>query len=110
MDEDTLTTADHGAPLLREGRLLAGYRDATFVDCPNVSTVKQWHIVVVSHRVAIGGGTVAEAAACDPRRIMLGGEAERPAHEVGPGGRCQRRACAALFAQADTAENERTKR
>lgn len=100
-DDDVLATAEHGAPLLSRGRLLAGYRDASFLACPDTATAKRWHVVVVSHTVAIGGGAMGEAAACDPTRIMLGGFTPMPAHEVASYSRCRRRACAVLFARAD---------
>jgi hypothetical protein len=99
-----ITKVEHGTPLLRGGHLLAGYRNATFINCPDARTIKQRHIVVVSHTFAVAGGTTTEAAACDPRRIQMGGLAEVPAHEVLRVARCRRPACAALFAQADAAK------
>lgn len=100
-DDDDVPDAEHGAPLLWDGRLLAGYRDARFLNCPDARTIKRWHVAVVSHRYAVAGGSTEVTAACDPRRIMLGGLKEKPAVEVAEDARCRRSACAALFARAD---------
>jgi hypothetical protein len=100
-DCDDVPDAEHGAPLLWDGRLLAGYRDARFLSCPDARTVKQWHVAVVSHRYAVAGGSMEVTAACDPRRIMLGGLKEKPAREIPEEARCRRSACAALFTWAD---------
>ncbi|MER6830850.1 hypothetical protein ABT352_32990 [Streptosporangium sp. NPDC000563] len=102
-----LTDAKAGTPLLRGGQLLAGYRDATFLSCPDARTIKQRHIVVVSHTYAVAGGSTEATAACDPRRIKMGGMVEVPAYEVPLSSRCRRPACAALFAQADAAHETR---
>lgn len=98
---DDIPGAEHGAPLLWDGHLIAGYRDARYLSKPDATTVKQWHIAVVSHEYAVAGGTTEVTAACDPRRIMLGGMAEKPAHEIRASWRCRRPACAALFRKAD---------
>ena len=62
-----------GAPLQRRGRLLAGYRDASFLARPDTHRTKVWHVAVISRRLAVGGGATGVGAACDPVRIMLGG-------------------------------------
>ncbi len=69
-----LAELEDGTPLLLGGQLVAGYRDATFLRYLDVSRIKQRHIMVVSHRIAMGSGTTCEAAACDPVRIMLDDE------------------------------------
>jgi hypothetical protein len=89
----------HGTPLLFDGRLQAGWRDATFLSSPDVHSIKARHVVVASHQIAIGGGATGLAAACDPRRIMIGFPV-KDATEVHPNGRCHRPGCAQLFAQA----------
>lgn len=63
---------EHGTPLLIDGRLQAGWRDATFLDRPDVHSIKARHVVVASHRIGPGTGATGLAAACDPRRIMIG--------------------------------------
>lgn len=95
---------EHGTPLLFNGRLQASRRDATFLSCPDVHSIKARHIVVASRRYAIvPGGTVSLAAACDPVRIaVLPGTAD--ATEVHPNGRCARPGCAQLFAAALSGE------
>ena len=92
----------HGTPLLRDGKLQAGQRDATFLDCPDTRTDKASHVMVASSRVAIGAGCSGVAAACDPVRIMIVPDL-RAAASVHPNGRCARRGCAGLFALADQA-------
>lgn len=95
----------HGTPLLVDGRLQAGTRDASFLNCPDVHTIKAAHIVIASLELAIGsGGARGLAAACDPRRIMTCPPL-RDAAEVPPNGRCHRPGCAQLFAQAGTVES-----
>ncbi|MEU4231124.1 hypothetical protein AB0F17_43105 [Nonomuraea sp. NPDC026600] len=98
---DILPDSEHGAPLLLGGRLVAGYRDARYLNHRDAHTVKQWHVAVVSHEYAVAGGIAEISAACDPRRIMLGGLTENPAHEIPESWRCRRPACAALFRKAD---------
>jgi hypothetical protein len=91
----------HGTPLLFGGRLQAGWRDASFLSSPNVRTIKARHVVVASRQIAIGAGATGIAAACDPRRIMIGFPV-RDATEVHPNGRCSRPGCKQLFTQALT--------
>jgi hypothetical protein len=61
------------------------------------------HIVVASHRLGMRYGCmVAEAAACDPARILLFTNGSCKAAAAFPEGRrCRQAACAALFAAAD---------
>jgi hypothetical protein len=89
----------HGTPLLFDGRLQAGWRDASFLNSPDVHSIKARHVVVASRQIAIGGGARGLAAACDPRRIMIGFPV-KDATEVHPNGRCRRPGCAQLFARA----------
>jgi hypothetical protein len=98
--DDLPATIPHGAPLLSDGRLVAGHRDATFVSCPDVYSIKASHIVVASHEYAVAGGERLAAAACDPRRIAIDVGLNRPATEVHPNARCRRPGCRQLFAQA----------
>ena len=92
----------HGTPLLWQGRLQAGRRDATFLACPETRTDKASHVMVSSWTYAIGAGEHCVAAACDLRRIMLLPDL-RDATDVHPNGRCARRGCTGLFAVADRA-------
>lgn len=89
----------HGTPLLFQGRLQAGWRDASFVNCPDVHSIKARHVVVASRQIALGSGATGLAAACDPRRIMIAWPL-RDATEVHPNGRCARPGCKQLFRQA----------
>jgi hypothetical protein len=99
-----LAAAAHGAAVTVDGRLQAATRDASFLDRPDVRSVKAAHVVVVSHDLAIGGGTVSgTAAACDPRRILIDDETWRDWHQVTEAGRCRRSGCARLYAQAASA-------
>lgn len=101
-DDDTAAKLVHGTPMLAGGQYQADWRDATFLSRPDVRTIKARHIVVASHRYAIGSGSVALAAACDPMRIaLLDGPAD--ATEVHPNGRCRRPGCRQLFAEAERA-------
>ena len=53
-DDDVLATAEHGAPLLSRGRLLAGYRDASFLACPDTATARIAAARARSHAAARG--------------------------------------------------------
>jgi hypothetical protein len=81
-----------GTPLMLQGQLLAGSRDA--------SLRLQWGSFPALHIIAASGGY--PAAACD-RRILIDATAVIKAAEVRPGGRCRRPACASLFATAEPA-------
>jgi hypothetical protein len=85
-----------------DGRLLAGCRDAAFLSSPDVHSIKGQYVVVASRQIAIGGGATGLAAACDPRRIMIGFPV-KDATDVHPNGRCRRSGCAQLFRQAASA-------
>lgn len=100
-DSSALMQLVHGAPLLRGGVLQASSRDATFLSRPDVYTDKASHVVVVSHRMAVGSGMTCEAAACDPTRIMIDDGLVSDAVEVHPNGRCRRSGCRQLFALAE---------
>jgi hypothetical protein len=100
-DEDDLPLP-HGAPLLFDGRLQAGWRDATFPRSPDIHSIKARHVVVASRQIAIGGGDTGLAAARDPRRIMIGFPV-KDAAEVHPSGRGRRPGRAQPFAQAEAA-------
>ncbi|MFD8516614.1 hypothetical protein ACFV27_37420 [Streptomyces antimycoticus] len=90
----------HGAPLLVEGKMVAGRRDASFLSRPDVHSIKANHIVVASHRYSVGGGIAAPAAACDPVNIMIYTDILRDPSEVVPQARCRRPGCRELFAKA----------
>ena len=89
----------HGTPLTFDGRLQAGWRDATFLNSPDVHSIKARHVVVASHQIAIGSGATGSPRPATPRRIMIGFPV-KDATEVHPNGRCRRPGCAQLFAQA----------
>lgn len=99
---DLITDYPHGTPLLRKGKLQASRRNATFVSRPNTRTHKVAHVLVASHRIAIGSGVADLAAACDPVWIMLLDDMVEDATGIQPNGRCRRPGCAQLFTQADT--------
>lgn len=101
---DTLTDVPHGSPLLVSGRLQGALRDASWWSNPDTVKPKYAHIVVASHRLGMRMGTMlAEAAACDPARIMLFTDGScKDATAFPEGVRCSRQACAALFALADS--------
>jgi hypothetical protein len=65
--------------------------------------IKVRHVVVASHRIAIGSGVTGLASACDPRRIMICFPV-KDATEVHPNGRCRRPGCEQLFARAEATE------
>lgn len=93
----------HGTPLLWEGQLQAGRRDATFLSSPDVHSIKARHVIVASHRYGVGSGTLTSAAACDPVRIAINTDSDlllSDASEVHPAGRCRRPGCRELFTQA----------
>lgn len=98
--DGSLLHVPHGTPLLRDGKLTASRRDATFVLCPNVTTIKAVHVVVVSHEIAIGSGCVGVTSACDSRTTMLQDDMLEDAECIHPNGRCQRPGCRQLFALA----------
>lgn len=98
--ENPPTTIPHGAPLLAEGRLVAGHRDATFLRSPDIYSIKARHVVVVSHEYAVGRGVTTSAAACNPRQIAIDVSLNKPAADVHSNARCQRPGCRQLFAQA----------
>lgn len=88
-EEHGLPFAD-GTPLLLDGKLQAGARDASGTIREPSGCFTALHVVVAS------GGWL--AAACD-RRIMIDVPTVGAA-EVRPGGQCRRPACTALFATA----------
>lgn len=99
-------SAPHGAPLLVNGRLQAGYRDATFYGAPNEVRDTQVHVMVAAAYVRNGQATGWEGAACDPRRIVIDTEClerviVRDAADIPPAVRCRRPGCARLYEQAD---------
>jgi hypothetical protein len=100
---DTLTGVPHGSPLLVSGRLQGALRDASWRSSPDTAKPKYAHIVVASHRLGMrAGGMLAEAATCDPARIMLFVDGScKDAAAFPEGVRSRRQACAALFALAD---------
>jgi len=99
-DFHCVETYPHGAPLLRNGVLQAAWRDASFLDRPDVRSIKARHIIVASHEYAVGSGVSGPAAACDPRRIMIDTDLAADATEVKPQGKCRRPGCRQLFADA----------
>jgi hypothetical protein len=99
-DFDDVSNIPHGTPLLRNGRLQAAWRDASFLSRPDIYSIKASHIVVASHRYAVGGGISVPAAACNPVHIMIDTGGSRDATEVHPNGRCARPGCRELFAKA----------
>ena len=104
-DFDRVGSYEHGAPLLWNGRLQAGRRDASFLNRPDVHSVKANHVVVASHHYAVGSGISVAAAACDPVGIMIFTDAGlRDATEVHPNGRCRRPGCRQLFDKAEAAD------
>lgn len=104
-DFDRVSEYEHGTPLLWNGRLQAGRRDASFLSRPDVHSIKANHIVVASHRYAVGSGISVAAAACDPVGIMIFTDAGlRDAKEVHPNGRCRRPGCPQLFDKAEAAD------
>ncbi|MFJ5121877.1 hypothetical protein [Kitasatospora sp. NPDC088548] len=98
--DDPPATIPHGAPLLSGGKLVGGYRDATFVSCPDVYSIKARHIVVMSHEYNVAGGERLAAAACDPRRIAIDTSLNEAAAEVHSNARCRRPGCRQLFVRA----------
>ncbi|ANZ14436.1 hypothetical protein SNOUR_05585 [Streptomyces noursei ATCC 11455] len=98
-DFDDVGKHEHGAPLLRNGRLQAGWREASFLRRPDVYSIKARHVVVASHRYAVAGGMVTAAAACSPTQIAIDSSLLEDAAEVHPNGRCRRPGCRELFAQ-----------
>ena len=55
---------------------------------PWLHPIKARHVVVASRQIAIGGGATGLAAACGPRRIMIGLPV-KDATDVHPNGRCR---------------------
>lgn len=90
-DEDDLPFPD-GTPLLLQGQLQAGARDA--------SLRLQWGSSQAAHVVVASGGW--PVAACS-WRILIDVSSVTAAAEVRPAGRCRRPACAGLFATAEQA-------
>jgi hypothetical protein len=97
----------HGTPLMIDGKLQAGRRDARFIGCPDVHSDKAAHVVVASGQIAVRVGAIGAAAACDSRRIMILDDPTRDATVVHPNGRCSRRGCRELFADAEAASLSR---
>lgn len=91
----------HGAPVVWNGELAAGHRDASFLSRPDVSSDKALHAMVFTHRYAVGAGMDGLGAACNPVHILLDEHLLFTAHEVKRPTRCQRRGCQALFAAAE---------
>lgn len=91
----------HGAPAVWRGELAAAHRDATFLNRPDIHSDKALHAAVFTHRYAVGSGMDGLAAACNPVHILLDQGLMFSAHEVTRPGRCQRRACQALFTASD---------
>jgi hypothetical protein len=79
-----------GTPLMLEGQLQAGSRDA--------SLSLHWGSSPALHVVVASGGY--PAAACD-RRILIDATVVTSAAQARPGGRCHRPACTTLFATAE---------
>lgn len=98
-----LKDVPHGAPLLVDGKLQGALRDASWWPSPDIVKPKYAHVVVASHRLGTAHGSmIAEAAACDPSRIMLITEFScKDAADFPECVRCRRTACAVLFARAD---------
>lgn len=103
-DFESPSAYPHGAPLLLEGVLQAGWCDATFINCPDVYSIKARHVIVASHRYAVAGGIVAPAAACSPTQIAIDVSMMADAIDVRPNGRCRRPGCRQLFARVLEAE------
>lgn len=103
---DRLAGVPHGTSLLCSARLQGALRDASLWSSPDTVEPKYLHIVVASHRLGMSAGnTIAEAAACDPARIMLLTDGSCKDTAAFPDGvRCRRPACAALFEEADRQE------
>lgn len=98
----------HGTPLLFNGELFAGQRDASFLRSPDVHASKQVHVIVVNRIPQFPGGSVVDGrgAACDPPRLPIGltdRARSWPAHV-----RCRRAACQTLFALADHQHQDAT--
>lgn len=100
-DKAFFATVPHGTPLLADGLMVAAWRDASFLSRPDVRTIKACHVVVASHRYAVGGGMAVAAAACSPTQIMANLDIIREATEVSPNGRCRAPGCRALFQLAE---------
>ncbi|WP_330328148.1 KOW domain-containing RNA-binding protein [Streptomyces pseudovenezuelae] len=77
------------------------YRDASWLNRPDVHTVKALHVAVFTDRLNIGSGSVGLGAACETSNIMLNDDLFFEAHKASQNARCRRRACQALFAAAD---------
>lgn len=95
----------HGAPLLAGGLLQAAWRDATFLNSPDTNSFKRRHIVVASHRYALGAGSVTFAAACDPVGTKANLELMEDATNVRYAGKCRRPGCHQIFARAASLKN-----
>jgi hypothetical protein len=77
-------------------------RDTQLCDCPEGEPVFTKVAVTIPVPEAACACMLAEAAACDPARIMLFTDGSyKDAAAFSEGVRCGRRACAALFALAD---------
>lgn len=99
-DFDSPAGVPHGAPLTHRGVLQAASRDASWYERPDVHSAKASHVIVASHVLGIGSGSIGPAAACDPVRIIVDTSLVRTAADVHPNGRCARPGCRELFARA----------
>jgi hypothetical protein len=104
-DFDSVAQYSHGAPLLAGGVLQAAWRNAEFLNRPDVRTIKARHVIVASHRYAVGSGMCVPAAACSPTMIMMNTDIIADATEVKPQGRCRRPGCRQLFEAAPRIAN-----
>jgi hypothetical protein len=104
--QDSATRYDntvHGAPAVWRGELAAACRDASVYDRPDVRSTKAAHVIVFRHtdpRPAVFSTEGLWTAACNTD-VLLNEDLVLAAHELGPGARCRRPACRALFAAAD---------
>lgn len=103
-DWDLINVPD-GAPLLSGGVLYSANRDASFNQSGRpASRIPRFHVLVNRHGVAKGKAFGYEAPACG-QSMLIGGMYET-AYGAYP--RCQRPACAELFAKADAERTART--
>lgn len=92
--------AEHGAPVVRRGKLTIAPRDASYLRSPSSRPDTQLHIAVFTRQYAVGSGMAGIAAACDPARILLDEGLFFGAEELRRS-RCRRPGCRVLFAEAD---------
>lgn len=94
-----MTCPRHGTPeRLRDGRLAAGHRDASFYNSPGHS----W-VIHAALRVPSGQLGPRVVPACDTIRAYLVDDLLEAAAEVPGASRCRRPACALRFLEADLA-------